>query len=188
MTHRFLKSFLSSLPLLSLGLSLAFVGCDAGAGGSSDGLVREGDRWPDLIVRDCEGNDVAMRDFIAENAASYITFGAQWCSACQEEAPIINRELVDGLAGESLGIVQILIEAQPGQQPPLSLCSAWATELNARFAILVDTEQVHLPDFFGPAVATLPLHLIASQDGVIRYMKLGDLPSDIKGLVKGWLP
>lgn len=169
-------------------LAVVASGCDSSDATPSNKVVGEGDAWPALTIMDCDGNPVDMRTFIAGNDATYITFGAQWCSACQEEAPIINRELVDGLAGSSVGTVQILIEGQPGQVPPVSLCSAWATELNARFTVLVDPDQAHLDGFFGGAIATLPLHLIVTRDGVIRFRKLGALPDDIKSLVSGWLP
>jgi hypothetical protein len=167
----------------------AYVACDAADSPPGEtAFVGEGDAWPALTVTDCDGQPVDMRAFFGDYDATYVTFGAQWCSACQEEAPIINRELVDGLAGRSVGIAQVLIEGQPGQPPPQSLCSAWATDLAARFPVLVDVQQLHLPDFFGGAIATLPLHYIVTRDGVVRFRKLGALPTDIKALVEGWLP
>lgn len=168
-------------------MSSVVVGCDSGGETPSE-IVREGDLWPALTVNDCAGQPVDMSAFIAAHDATYVTFGAQWCSACQEEAPIINTQLVDGLAGKNVGVVQILIENQPGQSPTQALCDAWATDLEARYTVLVDVNQAHLPKFFGGAVATLPLHLIATKDGLIRFKKLGALPTDIKSLVEGWLP
>jgi len=162
--------------------------CDGGGGDNPSELVREGDLWPALTVTDCTGQAVDMAAFIGAHDATYVTFGALWCSACQEEAPIINTELVDGLAGRNVGVVQILIENHPGQPPTQALCADWTTDLEARYTVLADVQQAHLPKFFGGAVATLPLHLIATKDGVIRYKKLGALPTDIKGLVEGWLP
>jgi len=103
---------------------------------------------------------------------------------------VINRELVDGLAshGEGVGVVQLLIENQPDEPPPASLCAAWKDDLQARFTVLVDTRQEHLAPFFGTAVGTLPLHLVVTRDGIIRLSKLGPIPSDIKAVVEGWLP
>ena len=118
--------------------------CDSGGDDPSE-LVREGDLWPALTVTDCAGQAVDISTFIAAHDATYVTFGAQWCSACQEEAPIINSELVDGLADKNVGVVQILIENQPGQAPTQALCQAWATDLEARYTVLVDVDQSHLP-------------------------------------------
>jgi hypothetical protein len=41
---------------------------------------------------------------------------------------------------------------------------------------------------FGGAVGTLPLHLVVTGDGLVRYKKLGALPADVRALVEGWLP
>jgi len=141
-----------------------------------------------LTVEDCDGNPVDVRAWLADHEASYMSFGAQWCQACQEEAPIINRELVDGTAGRNVGIVQILIERQPGEPPPSSLCAAWRDQLQARYEIWVDPRQVHLAPVFGGAVGTLPLHMVVTPDGIVRFWKLGALPVDIRALVEGWLP
>jgi len=163
-------------------------GCDGGDGDEGPTFVREGDVYPSVPVLDCAGQEVELGTIIAAHDVTFVTFGATWCVACQKEAPILNAQLVDGLADESVAVVQILIEDQPGFAPPLSLCSAWKTELNARFDVLVDTEQLSLPDHFAGGIQTLPLHFIVTRDGVIRLRKLGDLPTNIQQLVRDWLP
>jgi len=169
---------------------MLFIACDSSTGDDGDAIVGEGDPYPAVKVSDCDGNEVDLRSFIAAHDASYVTFGAGWCVACQEEAPVINRELVDGLAerGDAVGVVQILIENQPDEAPPQSLCADWRDDLEARYTVLVDTRQENLAPFFGGAVGTLPLHLIVTRDGVVRLKKLGAIPTDIKALVEGWLP
>lgn len=178
---------------LLLGVScLCLVGCDGGGDGDGDGdpVVREGNLYPALRVQDCDGNEVDMRAWLAEHDASFVTFGALWCEPCKKEAPVINRELVDGLAsrGDTVGVAQILIEAQPDEAPPASLCADWRDTLGARFVVLVDTRQEHLAPFFGGGIGTLPLHLVVTGDGVVRFKTLGALPTDIKATVEGWLP
>ncbi len=181
-------------PLLALTTaSLVGVACDAAPADDSGGapeaaMVDEGDLWPALKVRDCAGGEVDMRALLADHDATFVTFGAQWCAACQKEAPDINTKLVDGFEGEAVGVVQLLIEGQPGVAPAQSLCEAWRDELDARFTVLVDVDQTHLADFFGGAVATLPLHYVVTRDGTVRYRKLGELPADIADIVAGWLP
>lgn len=164
------------------------VACDSNSGEGESTTVGEGDLYPALTVSDCDGNPVDLRAYLASKDASYITFGAQWCVACQEEAPIINSELVDGLAGENVGVAQILIESNAGSPPSQGLCAAWRDDLSARYDVFVDTTQGHLEPVFGGAIATLPLHLIVTRDGVIRLFKPGAIPEDIKGVVSGWLP
>lgn len=191
MTRRARRHALATLPLRLVPLALVFAlgACDDTADAGS-GLIGEGDPYPAVRVQDCDGNEVDLRAWLANHQASYVTFGAQWCTACQEEAPIINRELVDGLAsrGDAVGVVQILVENLPDEPPPASLCAAWRDDLEARYAVLVDTRQEHLEPLFGGTVGTLPLHLVVTGDGVVRYRKLGAIPTDVKALVEGWLP
>jgi thiol-disulfide isomerase/thioredoxin len=177
--------------MTTLSLFALCAACDASDGnGGEDPIVREGGAYPAVRAQDCDGNEVDMRQWLAQRDASFVTFGALWCEPCKEEAPVINRELVDGLAsrGDKVGVVQILIESQPEQAPPVSLCADWRDTLGARFVVLVDSRQEHLAPFFGGGIGTLPLHLIVTGDGVVRYKRLGALPSDIKATVEGWLP
>ena len=164
------------------------LGCDASNGDDGDDIVGEGDPFPDVTVSDCDGNAVALRDWLASHDASYVTFGAGWCTACQEEAPFINDELVDGLAGKSVGIAQILIEKQPGEAPTTGLCASWKSSLEARYDVLVDVSQENLAPFFGAAVDTLPLHMVVTKDATIRFYKRGAIPNDMKAIIEGWLP
>jgi hypothetical protein len=176
-----------SLTIVVAGLTLVGA-CDSYGDGDGSSTLGEGDPYPAVSVSDCDGNPVDVRQALAEHDASYVTFGAQWCTACQEEAPVINRELVDGLADEDVGVIQILVENQPDEPPPEALCAAWRDDLSARYTVWVDTRQEHLEPFFAGAIGTLPLHLVVTGDGVIRMKKLGAIPDDIQAIVEGWLP
>lgn len=176
--------------------------CDAASGDGNSGpgpgdevtpeaeILGEGDAFPDVSLLNCDGEAVSMGDFLAEHEVSFVTFGAQWCKPCQEEAPIINQVLIDGVqtTHPEVGVVQILIEARPNEAPSPSLCGTWRDALDARFLIYADTERDLMPPFFGEAITHLPLHLIVGADGTIHYRKLGALPEDLGELVLGWLP
>jgi len=165
-------------------------GCDSGNGdNTTPTTLGTGDHYPALTIADCEGGAVDMQAKIAEHDVTYITFGAQWCTACAEEAPRINDELVDGLAGKSVGVAQILVEQQPGEPPAANLCASWRDELHAKYDVLVDFDQVHLAPFFGATEAgTLPVHLIVTRDGTIRSKIVGALPDDIQERIEAFLP
>lgn len=175
----------SAAILLAAGLAL--VACDGG-GDDGGGFPGEGDPYPPAALTTCEGSAERIGDVIAAHDVTYITYAATWCTACQHEAPRLNTELLDRFAGQSVAVVQILIEDQPGEAPPVSLCAAWRDQLRARYLVLVDPAQVTLPQHFGTAIQTLPLHFIVTRDGTIRYRKLGELPADIGDRVADWLP
>ncbi len=184
---------LLTLSFISAAVLLATAGCDSGGGedgdaGNTPTFAGEGDPYPAVSLSQCDGTPVDLDAWIGEHDAVFITFGAKWCVACQEEAPIINSELVDGLSAESVGVAQILIEADPGVAPSETLCAAWRDELGARFTVLVDTDQNSLADHFGEGIGQLPLHFIVTRDKTIRLRKLGSLPTNIQQLVRDWLP
>lgn len=169
--------------------ALALIGCDSGDDGNEDTTLGEGDLYPAITIEDCDGNPKVMQTVVAEHDVTYITFAAQWCTACAEEAPRIEEELVEGLAGKSVGIIQILVEQGPGQPPADNLCTAWKTDLGTDFDVWVDLEQQHLLPFFGATEAgTLPVHLIVTRDGVIQSKIVGALPTDIKQRLEAFLP
>ena len=165
----------------------ALAACDS-SGGTSPAFPDVGDTYPAATVRACDGTPVALGDWIAAHDVVFVSFAAKWCQSCQEEAPILNTQLVDGLAGRSVGVAQLLIEDDPGVAPPQSLCGVWKTDLGARYDVFVDVDQEGLDPHFGGAVATLPLHFIITRDGTIRLRKLGALPDNIAQLVQDWLP
>lgn len=182
-------SRLAAIATVALVTALPAPGCDGDGGDpATDTFPEAGQPYPAAQVSTCDGAPVALADWIAAHDVAFITFGAKWCQSCQEEAPVINAELVDALAGHNVGVAQILIEADPGDPPPQSLCAVWRDELGARFDVYVDVAQESLAPHFGGAVATLPLHYIVTGDGTVRLRKLGALPTDIQQLVRDWLP
>lgn len=177
----------SLLSTLALAL-LAAPACDSSGGTSSSTLPEVGGKYPSAMINDCAGDAFDINTWIGEHDVVYIGFGAQWCQACQEEAPVLNEELVDGLDGDAVGVAQLLIEGQPGEAPPQSLCAAWENDLSTAYSVFVDPEQNSLEAHFGGAIANLPVHYIVTRDGTIRYRKVGALPDNIKQLVSDWIP
>lgn len=176
---------LASLAVLSV---MAAAACDNGDKGTGDQTVGEGDPYPALTISDCAGAPVDMRAWIGTHDAVYVSFAAGWCQSCQEEAPRLESELVAGLAGKNVGVAQILVEADAGTPPTGALCTAWKNELHVSYDVFSDLTQAHLAPVFGGAIGTLPVHLVVTRDGVVRYKKIGALPDDIQQIVKDWLP
>jgi thiol-disulfide isomerase/thioredoxin len=170
-------------------LALAIgAGCDSlGDEGDASAFPVEGTAYPAVTIEACDGSAFDVGAYIADHEVTFITYGAKWCTACQKEAPIINADLVDGLADEDVGVVQILVENDPGDPPPRTLCAAWRDDLEARFEVVIDPEQKTLPQHFGTAIDTLPLHYIVTRDQTVRLRRLGELPPDIKARVEAWI-
>ena len=190
---------LSILMALSLVALQALGGCalppdPAGTDGECDGCescvvtVEVEGSMPEATIEDCDENPVSVLDYIAAHEITYLTFAAGWCTACEKEVPLLN-DLVQEFAGESVGITQILIEGVnlEGGPPPQGLCSQWAALTGPQFPLYIDVEQNMLCDHFGEAVGTLPVHLLISGDGVVRFRIVGALPEDISTRISEWL-
>jgi hypothetical protein len=173
--------------LLAVAVGLVLGACDEGAK-ATDETLKVGDPYPALSVSDCAGAPVDMRTWIGAYDAVYLSFAAGWCQSCQEEAPRLEAELVVGLAGKNVGVAQILMENAAGSPPTTTLCGAWKTELNVSYDVFADLQQLHLEPIFGGNIANLPVHVIVTRDGVVRYVRIGALPDDIQQIVTDWLP
>lgn len=175
-----------------MGLLLA-ASCDGG-GAASFTPPDIDDPMPAVTISRCDGpppglENLDLSAWIASYDVVYITFGAKWCTNCAKEAPIINAEVVDRFTDGRVGVAQILIEKEPNEAPTAALCRAWRDDTGARYSIFVDPERRMVAQHFGEAVGgTLPVHLIVSGDGTIRFRKVGDLPDKFGDLIAGWLP
>jgi hypothetical protein len=184
---------------VAAGAMLASLVLVASCDGESDGTTRFvppdiGDPMPAVTISSCDVpppdlESLDLSAWIASYDVAYITFGAKWCTNCAKEAPIIGSKVVDRFTDGRVGVAQILIEQEPNQPPTAALCRAWGEDIGARFPIFVDPEQRMVAQHFGEAVGgTLPVHLIVSRDGTIRFRKVGDIPDDIGDRIADWLP
>ncbi|MEZ4267190.1 MAG: redoxin family protein [Myxococcota bacterium] len=175
---------------VALAFALAAAGCDDGGTASSSFEPPDlGDPMPAVTIARCDSQPLDLSAWIGGYDVVYVTFGAKWCTNCAKEAPIINSKVVDRFTTGRVGVAQILIEEEPNRPPTTALCSAWGGDIGARFDIFVDPQQLMVPQHFGEAVGgTLPVHLIVSRDGTIRFRKVGDIPDDIGDRIADWLP
>ena len=170
--------------LLAAGLLFTVGACD-GSSSTTDGdapILLE-----DAQLYACDGSTVSLLDWVKAHEVSYIGFAAGWCGACKEEVPRLNDELV-APNGDEVGVSQIIMEDVNADAPTEALCAGWKEDLEADYDILIDKDGALLEPFFGGGpISQLPVHLIVTGDGVIRYQLAADLPTDIADKVTLWL-
>ena len=156
---------------------------------TDDGDALEFVELGDAILYDCDGVEVSLLDWVKAHDVSYIGFAAGWCTACKEEVPVLNAELVEPNDPQAVGVAQILLEDENGGPATTALCEGWRDGFGANYDILVDLDHTMLEPFFGGGpIEQLPVHLIVTGDGLIRYQLAANLPSDIAQRVTSWLP
>jgi len=182
---------MNSTRILILSFSLALVSaCEAAPEELCSAVVDTGFELPGAVISDCDGAPASLLGLVEENEVTYISFGAGWCTACQEEIPELNA-LKTQFEGKNVGIVQILVEGMsPGVVAPLGLCGQWAGDALppvAEFPVWIDVDQTLLCDHFGEAVGTLPVHLLVTGDGTVQTRLVGALPEDMADRINDWL-
>jgi hypothetical protein len=96
--------------------------CPPPPAGVSVGFA-EGDQLPEIVVKDCDGNDVSLRRFCGADA--FWIFGSfGWCPLCRSVATQAEA-LHDGYAGTNLASVHVLIEDPQGNPPDAAFCRTW---------------------------------------------------------------
>ena len=141
----------------------------------------------DAKLYTCEGQEQTILDIVSNHDVTYITFGAQWCTACQKEVAIINTEIVDHFDSSKVGVIQILVEDNFDEPPTEGVCKAWSDSLKPQFTLLTDLDRETLPLYFEQGISILPMHIIATRDGTIRYEALGPMTDDLQSLIEPWI-
>jgi hypothetical protein len=141
----------------------------------------------DAKLYTCSGEATTIMDIVGAHDVTYITFGAQWCTACQKEVATINAEVVDHFDMNKVGVIQILVENQIDEAPTADVCQAWSDSLKPNFTLLTDLDQATLPLYFEEGISILPMHLVVTRDGSIRYEALGPMTDDLQSLIEPWI-
>jgi hypothetical protein len=99
--------------------------CPAPSTGVSVGFD-EGQQLADIVVKDCNDNDVSLEQFCGADAL-FIFAAHGWCPLCksvssQEEA------IHDSFAGKNLASVNIVVETGMGGVPDAEYCKLWRNQ------------------------------------------------------------
>lgn len=165
---------------------LMAAGCDDGGNTST---VQDLGPFPASSVNACDGSTVDLMSVFAAHDVTYITMGAKWCTACREEVPLINNDVLPEIDTARAKVIQLLLENNPGEPPSSSLCEGWVTEYGPSFDIYSDNDQSVVNTFYNGAVpGSLPEHIIVDRNGNIVYQLLGPLPKDMGAIINDWLP
>jgi thiol-disulfide isomerase/thioredoxin len=143
-----------------------------------------GESFGDVKLTSCDGQSHYLDEIRCQNAITLISIGAGWCGPCKEEAPVLEAASKT-LAGQGIGIIQVLFE--DGQSNPATtlFCEAWTSELALTIPVYVDPPANTLTFFDAPAA---PLNVVVDHDGKVLWAASGLFPEDIVGLLQSLLP
>lgn len=170
----------------TVALSLLGGACD---GGETTNQPVDLGNFPVSTVKSCANADIDMQATFAQYDITYITFGAKWCTACREEPPIINKDVLPNVDGARVKVIQMLLENNPGQAPGADLCQAWTDDLKPNFEVMSDIDQSVVAGYYNGLVpSTLPEHILVDRTGKIVYRLVGAIPDNMDVIINDWLP
>lgn len=111
-----------------------------------------GDRMADFTLVDQHGDEVELYQFYGK-VVQLILF-AQWCTPCQEEAPLVEATWND-LEDDGVVILGVMMQGNTGPTTAASL-DEWVTEYAATHPLLNDGAQTLAPMLQG-GFPTLPV-------------------------------
>jgi hypothetical protein len=144
-----------------------------------------GDQLPDIVVKDCDGNDVSLGAFCG--ASAFWIFAAHgWCPLCQSVSGQ-QEALVDGYAGQNVAAVNIVVEDGVSQPPTANYCKVWRDNWGLEDAVpLYDPTGAVLAIWGGPGSSSLSAFVDEDRVIVSKLVHTADV-SAIKAGIQGAL-
>lgn len=107
----------------------------------------------------------------SESAATVIILSAVWCVPCQNEARVLEAQLVRPYADRGVRVVTVLVQNSDRTAITSGQCTAnWQNRFMLTHPVLMDPQQTLAP--FYPGLA-FPGNLIVDRQGRIRYRQFG---------------
>lgn len=131
-------------------------------GGESLAYSR-GDQFQSFSLPSMNGEEVELRDIIANNKMTWINFWATWCGPCRREMPMM-ADLYNKYKDKGLGMVAISI----GESP--ETVRQYLDEYPVPFPVLTDPDQVQTQSLH---IEVLPTSFLVDSTGSILQVGTG---------------
>jgi len=117
-------------------------------------------RYDNLILRDFDGMRFELKDIVARNKVTVLTFWASWCSPCRRELKELNR-ILHSPEGKNLAVVAVNID----ESKDIIAARRFLKDSNIRITALYDDQEVARRAY---QVTSLPRTFVIDSGGVIR--------------------
>ena len=140
----------------------------SGSGSGSGGTIEAPasvlhQRRPDFTLPDLEGRPHRPDEW--DGKVLVVNFWATWCAPCRKEIPLLI-DLERRRPG--VRVIGIAVDEADAVRP-------FARELGIRYPILLDDLRGTTMRRYGNRVGALPFTVITGRDGVVAFVRLGEL-------------
>ena len=137
------------------------LGPDATASGEPPNVLHR--PRPEFTLPDLDGRPRQPAEW--DGKVLVVNFWATWCAPCREEIPLL-ADLERRRPG--VRVVGIAVDRPEAVR-------AFATELGIGYPILLDDLQGSTMRRYGNRIGALPFTVITGRDGIVAYVRLGEL-------------
>jgi len=162
-----------------LAIMVAAVGYTLYANFTKDkrGEIAIGDKAPDFVLTDMEGNKHKLSDYKGKGV--FLNFWGTWCKPCEREMPYMNNQYK---VYKDQGVEILALNV--GE--PDFLINKFVEKHDLVFPILKDKNKDVLILY---GVKPLPTTMLINPDGIITAIETGELPeAKIKGMMESIKP
>lgn len=124
-------------------------------------LPKVGDKAPDFLTEDVDGNPVRLSDFAGQPV--WLMFWGSWCPPCRAEFPDVQAAY-ETVAPEGVNLLGVSVDE------PASVAAQYANQNGGTFLVLSDPDRADT----GPVypIYNFPTHIFIDGDGIVRSVVL----------------
>ena len=136
---------------------------------TSGSLELVGSQRPEFSLTDLEGQALSITQW--DGLVVLVNFWATWCPPCRKEIPAF-MEVLNRYRGRGFQIVGIAID-EPGA------VTDFISELGVNYPQLIgEQEAIEVSQLYGNHYGALPYSVLIDRQGIIRFIKPGELKRD----------
>ena len=124
-------------------------------------LVRVGDKAPDFIIRETDGNTYRLSDL--HGKVVMLQFTASWCSVCRTEMPFIERDIWQKGKADGLKIIGI------DRDEPLGKVVQFKKDIGITYPLALDP-GAEIFGLFAQKEAGVTRNVIIDRSGKIIFL------------------
>ncbi len=133
------------------------------------GRATVGDLAPDFSSQTIDGAPVRLSQYRGKPVL--LNFWATWCTACQDEMPLIQRA---SELGKGPGLVVLAVNYE---QPNATSIKTFLASVNAHFPAVYDPAG-QIAAEYGVTVG-LPVSVFIDRSGRVSYIQVGQMTNDV---------